>query len=134
MMQTFRQLWKFAQLVIRLREVPRWQPGQLAQVQKQRLRALLADARRTSAFWARRLAHLEPEVASLEGIPPLTKAEMMAHFDELVTDPRVRLADVVAFMGDPANLGRFYLDRYALLHTAGTQGRPAVILQSREEV
>jgi hypothetical protein len=35
----------------------------------------------------------------LEELPILTKALMMEHFDELVTDRTVRLADADAFLG-----------------------------------
>src|SRR5262249_56798023 len=64
-------------------------------------------------------------------VPPLTKAEMMARFDDLVTDRRVHLDDVRRFLDDPANLGKPYRGRYAVCHTSGSQGQPAVVVQER---
>src|SRR5205807_1110043 len=62
-------------------------------------------------------------------IPPLTKAEMMTHFDAIVTDRRVRRADIERFIAEPGNLARRYLGRYAVCHTSGSQGQPALVVQ-----
>src|SRR5215468_5788575 len=50
--------------------------------------------------------------APLQELPVLTKAMMMEHFDELVTDRAIRLEDVKAQMqaltGDERYLGRYW--------------------------
>ena len=56
----------------------------------------------------------------------------MAHFDDAVTDPEVRQAEVERFVDDPENLGRWFLGRYAVSHTSGSQGQPMLILQDRK--
>jgi phenylacetate-coenzyme A ligase PaaK-like adenylate-forming protein len=56
----------------------------------------------------------------------------MAHFDQVATDPEVRLSEVERFVADPDNLGRWYLGRYAVSHTSGSQGQPMLILQDRK--
>ena len=72
-----------------------WSRQQIAEVQRDRLRALLAIAIERSPFHARRLAGIDPAGIELEDLPRLpimTKAEMMAAFDEVVADPRARRA------------------------------------------
>ena len=67
----------------------RWSPARLAAFQRDRLRALLARAIERSPFHAARLRGLDPtrfELADLPGLPVMTKAEMMANFEQAVTD------------------------------------------------
>src|SRR5205823_1582270 len=52
----------------------------------------------------------------------------------LVTDRRVSRAGVEEFMADPANLGRLYLGRYAVCHTSGSQGQPALVVQEGPDI
>jgi phenylacetate-CoA ligase len=64
-------------------------PDQLRDWQRDRLRRLLAAAISRSAFHARRLAGIDParfELADLPSLPVMTKAQMMDHFDELISD------------------------------------------------
>ena len=57
----------------------------------------------------------------------------MDNFDRVVTVDDVRRADVEAFFADRSNLGKLYLDKYALSHTSGSQGQPMLIVQSQRE-
>jgi phenylacetate-coenzyme A ligase PaaK-like adenylate-forming protein len=41
---------------------------------------------------------------------------------------------VEKFITDPANLGRWFLGRYAISHTSGTQGQPSLIVQDRRSL
>jgi phenylacetate-CoA ligase len=66
-----------------------WSPDQLRDWQRGRLRRLLATAISRSAFHARRLRDINParfELADLPSLPVMTKTEMMAHLDELISD------------------------------------------------
>lgn len=100
--------------------------------QEQRLRALLAHAVAKSPYYRRRLAGLDIARCSLADLPTLTKAEMMEHYDELVTDPRLKKAEIAAFTDDLSNLGRLYLGKYGVSHTSGSQGQPALIVQDEQ--
>src|SRR5262249_34029683 len=60
-----------------------------------------------------------------------TKTELMAHFDQVVTDPEVRRADLEQFLEDLGNVGRLFLGRYPVCHTSGSQGQSLIILQDR---
>jgi phenylacetate-coenzyme A ligase PaaK-like adenylate-forming protein len=105
---------------------------QVRAVQQARWRRLLLDACRRAPFYGRRLRGNDPRRCQPADVPPLNKADLMAHFDELVTDPRVRRAGVEQFIADPANEGTYYLGRYAICHPSGSQGQPALVLTDRQ--
>jgi phenylacetate-coenzyme A ligase PaaK-like adenylate-forming protein len=74
-----------------------WDAGRLAAYQRARLRALLARAAGHSPFHARRLGGIDLsrfELADLAGLPVMTKDQLMAEFGQVVTDPRLRRANV----------------------------------------
>ena len=75
-----------------LRGHDRWTTARLATFQARRLAALRRHAYARSPFYRRFHAGLER--APLGDLPILTKNTLLAHFDELVTDPAVRLADL----------------------------------------
>ncbi|MCS7166517.1 MAG: hypothetical protein RMI91_13190 [Gemmatales bacterium] len=100
-------------------------------LQRRRLQRLVAYAKEHSPFYARRLSHIDPENFRLEEIPPVTKAELMENFEEVVTDPRLKLRDLEDFMSQPQRLGQWYLGQYAVSRTSGTQGMQAIIVQDK---
>src|SRR5215470_3865176 len=112
----FRVLWRRRQL----ERSCRWTRPQLERHQQERLRALRQFALARSPFYRR--FHRGLDQAPLDALPVLAKSVMMEHFDELVTDRRVRLADAEAFLagGDGSGLFR---DRYVVLATSGSTGR-----------
>ena len=72
-----------------------WDASELAAWQRERLRVLLAHAAEHSPFHADRLRGLEVsrfEVGDLARLPVMTKTQMMAGFDDLVTDRRLKQA------------------------------------------
>ena len=73
----------------------RWDAGRLAAERERRLRELLVWAADRSPFWRERLAG--HDLASftesdLPSLPILTRAEMMAEFDRVITVPGLTLA------------------------------------------
>src|SRR5262249_47751363 len=106
-------------------------PQRIAKIQCRRLRRLVARAQKELPFYAARLAHIDPENFTLDQLPTVTKPEMMANFDCFLTDRRITRTGVEEFMRDPARLGQWYLDKYAVSHTSGTGGLQAFIVQDR---
>jgi phenylacetate-CoA ligase len=70
--------------------------------------------------------------APLHELPVLTKALLMEHFDELVTDRAIRLEEVKMHMrnltGDEHFLGRYWVNA-----TSGSSGHPGIFLFNRAE-
>lgn len=125
---------RFGLDVTRLRATHRWPASRIAALQRRRWRQLLKYASCHSAFYRERFRGIDLERCGPADLPTLTKAEMMAHFDELVTDRRVSRAGVERFISDPANLSRYYLGDYAVCHTSGSQGQPALVVQERRRL
>lgn len=105
------------------------QPRHLA---RQRLRALLRHARGASPFHRRRLAHLPPDADTLDDVPVLTRAELMANFEAACTDPAIRRGEVERFLADRSQVGALYRGRYAVWKSSGTSGAPGIFVHDSQ--
>ena len=103
-------------------------PGALAARQRARLARLRETIVRASRFYREHLAGIGPEVPLAE-LPPVTRQALMARFDDWVTDPQLRLADLKAFTADPDAIGQAYLGRYVVWESSGTSHQPGVFVQ-----
>ncbi len=105
----------------------------LARRQQARLQRLVQAARRDSVFYAR---HLQGQAAGapLAQLPVVTRAQLMACFDDWVTDPRLKLDALRAFTADPARLAEPYLGRYTVWESSGTSGQPGVFVQDAQSM
>ena len=74
---------------------------------------------------------LPPRIAHLPDLPPATKPQLIARFDDWLTDPAVTLADLRPWLVDPATIGSLYRGKYLVYTTSGTTGDPAVLVQDR---
>jgi hypothetical protein len=98
-----------------LRAHNRWSRSEVLAHQATACTALREFAYQHSPFY--RAFHRGYEQAPLHELPVLTKATMMEHFDDFVTDRDLRLADIRAHLAaDPA--GRFR-DSYEVVTTSG---------------
>lgn len=114
----------FNQILLRCRD-------RLPAIQLGRFRKLLAHAQKHSPYLREKYRGLDPRNVVPADVPPITKAEMMEHFDGIVTDRRITRRAVEAFTADPANVGTLFLGRYPVLHTSGSQGQPGLFVQDR---
>jgi phenylacetate-CoA ligase len=122
----FRVLWRRRQLE-RACTLTR---AELEERQQRRLAELRQFAQARSPFYQR--FHHGLDQRPLADLPVLSKAVMMEHFDELVTDRNVRLSDADAFLSaDPGD--RLFRGRYVVLSTSGSTGRRGVFLFNEEE-
>lgn len=114
-------LWQRRQL----RAHERWAPPQLAAYQARALQRLRAYAYARSPFYQR--FHQGRTDRPLQELPVLTKALLMEHFDDLVTDRAIHLDDVAAHVAGAAG-DRCFRGRYRVNATSGTTGRRAFFL------
>jgi phenylacetate-CoA ligase len=131
---SLRQMIRFSILAQQLGQASRWNAARVEAVQARRLRKLLRHANAHSRFYRAKYRGIDLARADLSQLPPTNKEELRAAFDDVVADPRVRQADLERFVADPANLGRWYLNRYAVSHTSGSQGSPLLIVQDRRSL
>jgi phenylacetate-CoA ligase len=109
----------------------------IAARQAARLEALVQHTRGASRFYAEQYREVPPGPIDPDvfyQLPPVTKPELMARFDEWVTDPTVTRAGVEQFVADLDNLGRDFLGRYVVFTTSGSTGVPALLVQDRRAI
>jgi phenylacetate-coenzyme A ligase PaaK-like adenylate-forming protein len=103
-------------------------PPGVTRRQQRRLQSIVAYTRAHSPYY-RRLYHDVPQAVSEIGqLPAVTKAELMNHFDDWMTDPSVTRAQVEEFLAEPGNVGCDLLGRYVVCTTSGATGTPAILL------
>ena len=128
-----------AELAGRLGEyAPRlsWNASDLAAHQRERLRVLLAHAAGQSRFHARRLRGLDVsrlELGDLARLPVMTKTQMMAEFDDVVTDRRLSRRLAERHLAASACRAGLLLDEYVCLVSGGSSGQRGVFVQKLGE-
>ncbi len=125
---------RFIYTTARLANLRKRQPKQVLALQQRRFRQILTYAAEHSPFYRRRFKGIDLRRCHPTDLPPLTKAEMMANFDELVTDRPIRKDDIARFLADLDNLGKLYLGKYTVCHTSGSQGQPSLIVQTPQNL
>ena len=113
-----------------LRARERWTRPQIEAYQQVALARQRAYAYAHSPFY--RDFHKGVFDRPLPELPVLTKATLMEHFDDLVTDRAIRLDDVRAYAAATRPIGLFR-DRYRVTATSGSSGRPGYFLFSETE-
>jgi len=113
-----------------LRQHDLWTRAQLEAHQADALHRLRAYAYAESPFYQQ--FHKGHMGRPLSELPVLTKAMLMEHFDDLVTDRAIRLAAVREYVTNFQE-GERYLDRYWVNTTAGSTGRPGYFLFDEAE-
>ncbi len=113
----------------------RWDPARIAAEQAAALDRLRRVTYARSAFY--RSHHAGLFEAPLAELPPVTKAQLMEHFDDVVTVPGLRLHDLQAHLAhlvrSGADPGVPWRGRWWAAATAGTTGRPGVFVWDRGE-
>jgi phenylacetate-CoA ligase len=105
----------------------RWDAERLAAERERRLRELLVHAAEHSPFWRERLAGHDLAnftEADLPSLPVLSKAEMLAEFDRLVTVPALTL-DRVRHHVDELTGDGYLDDEYRAIVTSGYAEKPS---------
>ena len=72
------------------------------------------------------------QATPLDELPVVHRADLMQHFDDWVTDPCLKLAELQAFTADPARIGEAYLGRFSIWESSGTSGQPGVFVQDAQ--
>ncbi|MBC7876352.1 MAG: phenylacetate--CoA ligase family protein [Anaerolineales bacterium] len=113
-----------------MRKHETWTRAQLEASQADALRQLREYAYAHSPFYQK--FHQGLTDRPLNELPVLTKAMLMENFDELVTDPSIRLEKVREFSSGNVDKQR-YLDSYLVTATSGSSGHPGFFLFNESE-
>jgi phenylacetate-coenzyme A ligase PaaK-like adenylate-forming protein len=114
-----------------LLERDRWSRDDLMAYQEERARALIAHAVSKSPYYREALGADAAE-RPLAELPTLSKATLMAEFGRVITDPRLRLADLRAHLSGP-DPSQSFLREYRVATTSGTTGRRSIVVFTAEE-
>jgi phenylacetate-CoA ligase len=93
-------------------------------------RVMLKHLKRHSPWHAKRVRHIDADRATLKdlgSIPVMTKADLMAHWDEIVTVEGATLAQAQAALQSMTDHS-YVWGHHVLLASGGTGGRPGVFL------
>lgn len=112
------------------REHERWTRPQLEAYQANTLKNLRSYVYARSPFYQD--FHRGLYAAPLSELPVLSKATMMAHFDDLVTEPSIHLKELQEYI-NAAKSDKQFLGRYWVNTTSGSTGRPGIFLFNRSE-
>lgn len=84
-----------------------------------------------SPFYKDFYGHIDTDQPfQIDQLPILTKKTMMENFDRVVTDPRLKLADVEGHITQLCR-DEYYLDKYRALSTGGSSGLTGVFIYGR---
>ena len=113
------------------RRVTRGAPQMIIARQQERLNELVAFARAKSCFYAEKYRGLPETITDVRQLPPVTKVELMERFEEVVTDPAIRKANVMQHVSDMGNIGKPFMGKYMVWTTSGTTGTPGIFLEDK---
>ena len=110
-----------------------WPRARLEELQQRRLARLLDWVTQRSPFYRELCStHRMSQPYSLQDFPIMDKKTYMKHFDEIVTDPRLRLSQLQKHMAHVSG-DEYYLGEYRVLTTAGSSGHKTVVVFNRKE-
>jgi phenylacetate-coenzyme A ligase PaaK-like adenylate-forming protein len=111
----------------------RWSKRQLERHQVEAFARLVRYAALRSSFYAQRYAGLDLSgIVDPQRLPPTDKQAIMENFDQVVTDPRLQLADLERHVSQLEG-DSYYLGKYRVVGTAGTSGLRGIFVFGREE-
>jgi len=110
-----------------------WSRAKIEELQQRRLADLLDWVTQRSPFYREyRSTHRLGPPYDLQDFPILDKHTYMKHFDQIVTDPRLRLSQLQEYMARISG-DEYYLGKYRVLTTAGSSGQKTVVVFNRKE-
>ncbi len=105
----------------------------LRELQRKRLEKLVAYARKNSPYYRELYSGIGSSF-TLSDLPPTSKPEIMADFDNVLTDRSITMERINKFTENIDNIGRMIDGKYLIFRTSGSTGNPAVVLYDKQNV
>ncbi len=110
-----------------------WTRDELVKFQQTQLQSLVRHAMANSAFYRELYKDIVvDENMAITDLPAINKTMMMENYDQVVTDPRLKLADLQGFIPQ-VKFGDNYLDQFRVFTTSGSTGLQGVFVFNRDE-
>ena len=103
-------------------------PAAIAQRQLTRLSEMVAFARTRSPYYRELYQDLPERIEDSTQLPVTDKKELMARFDNWVTDRDATVQQVRSFVDNPDLVGERFLGKYTVATTSGTTGTRGIFL------
>ncbi len=109
--------------------------NQMLQEQNKSWIKLLKFVSKNSPYYSNITKQLGRPLESLkpEDFPVLTQADIDVHFNEIVTNPQIKLKDLIHH-AETHTPNQLYLNRYHILKTSGTSGTPHYFMAETKEI
>jgi phenylacetate-CoA ligase len=115
-------------LILDTRRAMRGGKAAIAERQRKRLAEMVEFARAHSRVYRELYQGLPDRIEDPAVLPVTNKKMSMARFDDWVTDPAVKIAEVRSFVEDPERIGDPFLGKYTIATTSGTTGNRGIFL------
>lgn len=117
----------------RLTAHDQWHRGEIYEFQRRQLSSLVKHATSHSPFYRELYSHVDTRGGvTLSDLPIINKARMMENYDRFVTDHRLKLADLQAYISQLTR-DEYYLGDYRVVTTSGSSGMKGVFVSNRRE-
>jgi phenylacetate-CoA ligase len=114
-----------------MQERERWPRERLLAYQRGRLREIVQHAAANSPFYREVLGDVGGGDIDLQKLPVLTKTTLMAEFDRIVTDRRLRLTEIERHLASE-QAGEPLHGEYRIVATGGTTGQRGVMVYDQD--
>lgn len=103
--------------------------------QLSKFRKLVRYVNRHSAFYRRVIQQqgIALDTCKPEDFPILTKRELIDHFDDIVTDPRIRKQEIMGFLQNSKDPQQLYINQYSVINTSGSSGEVGYFIFSQSD-
>ncbi|MEO8314127.1 MAG: hypothetical protein ABI645_04965 [Pseudomonadota bacterium] len=110
-------------------------PERFLATKLEKFRALVRHANSKSPYYADLIKQHNINIDSCvpAEFPPLTKTTLMANFDRIATDSRVRKQDIVDFLSCSTNPVDRFKDEFRVIHTSGSSGEMGYFVYSQTD-
>lgn len=121
--------------VLKYRKTSQLSREEMLKVQRKNWMKLLKFTAKNSPYYADIIKKINRPLHEIkpEHFPVLTQAEVDIHFDRIVTDPQIKLKELMAH-ADAHTPEQLYLNRYHILKTSGTTGKPHYFVSATKDI
>jgi phenylacetate-CoA ligase len=132
-MKRFKEIRKALSIKNDLKAHHKWTRREIEALQQEQLSLLVIHAVRESPFYKERCGDMvKGNRVVLQELPIINKEIMMENFDRMVTDPRLKLAELQAYL-EQLTRDDHYLGEYRVFTTSGSTGLKGTYVFSRDE-
>jgi phenylacetate-coenzyme A ligase PaaK-like adenylate-forming protein len=109
--------------------------AQLEAVKLAKFRELVRHVNRRSPYYAQIIKErgIRIDACTPADFPLLTKATLMANFDQVVTDRSITKQALVDFLTASTDPGELFRNRYHVIHTSGSSGEVGYFVYSKDD-